>query len=137
MTGRRRLCRAVDLTGLADAADQVGDVVKADQPFTEVQQQPFIWLNGEVILGTELDRHSGILNESGEISDVARRLLSFAAGHVVGDAAVVEEATCTNVDPAQVVADVLEQLDVEKVYLADTEFRPTLTRAALRRLTRR
>lgn len=118
------------LADLTDRADAVGDQVRVDEQLSVARETPFIWLNGEVILGEGLTRHSGVLNEQGEITELARRRLSFAAGHVCGRVAVIEQATCTNVDPADVVADVLTQLDVDKVYLADTALHPLCERAA-------
>lgn len=129
--GHRLLTRrATALADLSATDDAVGDVVHADEQLSTAREKPFIWLDGEVLLGEGLDGHTGIIDAAGNITDAARKFLRFAAGHVIGDVAIVEEATCTNVDPAEVVTDVLAQLSVAKVYLADTAVHPTLERAA-------
>ncbi len=139
----KRLAHAIQtLKELPDIEDDVNDTVEIENGYVEKgRDKAFVYYDGEVYTGIT---HTSIISNLSIDKKTYMEIMSlrtvgfgkksidsdikFAAGHIIGNIAVIEKDTMNNVDMQEIIS----KLNYDKVYIAETFNSNSIKRIAKR-----
>ena len=126
--------------------DEIGDTIDTKRRIDVWDRDlPFIYINGEIIIGETGDTHSELLKgvyhididsfqpvdiQDNLIEDINKQfeLKSFGTGQIIGNIAIIDSITLSNCNVKDVADKLIKEPNIKKVYV--TEDRQNLTRLA-------
>jgi len=129
-----------------DIDDKVGDTIDTDNRIDLWDRDsPFIYINGEIIIGEKGETHSELLQEVYHIDinhyqpidmqddlienvDKQFELKSFGTGQIIESIGIIDSVTLSNCTEKEVADKLIKEPNIKKVYV--TEDRKNLTRLA-------